>query len=44
MLDLDSAQIGSEELPISVDAMILDSGSSINHIPTKDYELLINAI
>ena len=44
MVEFTSAQIGSEELSISVDAMILDSGSSVNHVPTKDYELLINAI
>ena len=44
MVDLNSAQIGSKELSISVDAMILDSGSSVNHIPTKDYELLMSAI
>ena len=44
MVEFNSAQIGSKELSISVDAMIFDSGSSVNHIPTKDYELLINAI
>lgn len=38
------AEIGGEEWPISVDSIIFDSGSSINHIPTKEYNILLNVL
>ena len=44
MTELTGASIAGEEWPISVDSIIFDSGSSINHIPTKEYNILLNVI
>ena len=44
MAQFESAQIDGEDWPISVDSIIFDSGSSINHIPTKEYNILLNII
>ena len=44
MATFEKAEIGDEEWPISVDSIIFDSGSSINHIPTKEYNILLNTL
>jgi len=44
MAQFDSAQIAGERWPISADSLIFDSGSSVNHIPTKEYNILLAAI
>ena len=41
---LQSAEINGIEWPITFDSIIMDSGSSINHIPTKDYNILMSVI
>ena len=44
MAQYSGAKINGEELPITGDSIILDSGSSINHIPSKEFNLIINVI
>ena len=44
MASFTKAKIGDEEWPITVDSVIFDSGSSINHIPTKEYNILLNTL
>jgi hypothetical protein len=41
MTELKSAKIGKEDWPITVDTIIFDTGSSINHIPIKDFNFLM---
>ena len=38
------AEIDGEEWQSTANSIILDSGSSINHIPTKEYNILLNVI
>ena len=44
MAGLESANIGEEKWPISGVSIIFDSGSSVNHIPVKEYNILLAAI
>ena len=44
MSEFEAASIDGERWPISVDSLIFDSGSSVNHIPTKEYNILLAAI
>ena len=44
MTAFSGAQIDDELWQSTADSMILDSGSSINHIPTKEYNILLNVI
>ena len=44
MTSLDSAFIDGTDWSITVDSIIFDSGSSINHIPTREYNVLLNYI
>lgn len=44
MAEFDSAEIDGEPWPITVNSLIFDSGSSINHIPTKEYNILLTEI
>ena len=44
MTDFSGAEIDGVEWAISVKTIILDSGSSINHVPTKEFNILINEI
>ena len=44
MTSLEGAFVDEDILPITVDSIIFDSGSSINHIPTREYNLLLNYI
>ena len=44
MADFDTAQIDGEDWPITVDSIIFDTGSSINHIPTKEFNYLLNTL
>lgn len=44
MAYLDTAKIGDTDWPITVQTIIFDSGSSINHIPTREYNILLNQL
>ena len=44
MAQFDRAEIGGERWPLSADSLIFDSGSSVNHIPTKEFNILLQAI
>lgn len=44
MSEFDAASINGERWPVSVSSLIFDSGSSVNHIPTKEYNILLTAI
>ncbi len=41
---LQAARIGLVDLQIALTSVILDSGSSINHIPAAEYAVVINEI
>ena len=44
MAQFEKAEIGGENWPISVNSLIFDSGSSVNHLPIKEYNILLNVI
>lgn len=44
MAPLSGAEIGGETWRVTAESMIFDSGSTVNHIPTKEYNLLLNEI
>ena len=44
MAEFSGAKIGDELWKSTANSVILDSGSSANHIPTKEYNILLNVI
>ena len=44
MAEITGAKIDGEDWPITVDSIIFDTGSSINHIPTREHNILLNTL